>query len=100
MYTLDGDPGGRVQWTANGDVAKLCDIEADGWAVRLRVDDWETGAFNYSYTIGGNGRCIELRASLGGKYDLIEGHRFLFEICLVSDTDVDYCNNRVISNVN
>jgi hypothetical protein len=96
MYTDDGDPGGRVQFKAYGDIMRLCDIEADGYAVYLEVWDYNTGALQYNYQIGGNGRCIELRASLGGKYDLTEGHAFRVKISLAKDGYGGYYRDEAI----
>jgi hypothetical protein len=85
MYTDDSDPGGRVQFEAYGDVMRLCDIEADGYAVYLEVWDYTSQTYKYDYTIGGDGRCIELRASLGAPYNLAEGHVFRVSVALAKD---------------
>src|SRR5437899_12594670 len=66
MHTDDGDPGGRVEFTANGDVVRLCDIEADGWAVGLYVYDVNQNLYKYGLQAGGNGTCKTARASDGG----------------------------------
>jgi hypothetical protein len=100
MYTDDGDPGGRVRFETDGDVVELCDIEADGYAVYLSVYDNTSHTFKYSYTIGGNGRCQTLRASLGGNYDLAEGHVFRFRICLARDNNYSYCDDAYWDNNN
>ena len=92
MYTDDADSGGRVRFQRNGDVLELCDIEADGHGVRLDVYDYTAVKHKYHYFIGGNGRCQTLRASLGGRYDLAEGHVFQFRICLVKDGRASYCD--------
>ena len=81
MYTDDAGSGGRVQFRAYGDVMRLCDVEADGRAVALDVTDQTTG-HTYSRRIGGEGRCLELRASLGAPYDLAEKHLILVQIIL------------------
>jgi hypothetical protein len=88
VSTDDGDPGGRVYWTANGDVVKVCDIEADGWAAKVSVG-YFTSAYHVhdSYTLqaGGNGTCNTRSAANGGVYDLPEGYQLNLTVCLVSD---------------
>jgi hypothetical protein len=74
MSTNDGDPGGRVQFVVNGDTVTLCDIEEDGWAVGLTVNDHLGVA--YSLSVGGNGRCV------GRSTNLHEGVYVTFTIFL------------------
>ncbi|SBW17399.1 hypothetical protein FDG2_0202 [Candidatus Protofrankia californiensis] len=101
MHTDGGDPGGRVTFQPDGDVVNLCDIEADGWAVYLKVTDLTAGKEKYHYTIGGVGRCQTFRASLGGPYDLAEGHVIRFTICLDKDgRDPAYCDTSDWANAN
>lgn len=81
MHTDDSDPGGRVEFWPNGDIVRLCDIEADGWGVELTVlvlADWEV----YHLSVGGNGNCKEVRASTGPLYDMVEGSTVEFYINL------------------
>ncbi|GIH01627.1 hypothetical protein [Plantactinospora mayteni] len=100
MHTDDGDPGGRVTFTTNGDIVRLCDIEADGWAVGLVVDDYGVGR-QYSMQVGGNGTCKEVRASMGGKYDLSEGSRIGFYIYLHKSSNLDaYSDESTWRNIN
>ncbi|MFE9201120.1 hypothetical protein [Micromonospora sp. NPDC007230] len=80
MYTDDANPGGVVRFRADGDVVQLCDIQADGWKVYLRVYDYTQNLYKYDLAVGGNGNCIETRASFGGPYDLREGNVFEFTI--------------------
>ncbi|ANZ40975.1 hypothetical protein BBK82_38325 [Lentzea guizhouensis] len=100
MYTDDGDPGGKVEFTANGDVVKLCDIEEDGHSVYLRVRDSNSNAVQYTYTIGGEGRCQTFRASLGEPYDLTEGRAYDFRICLSKNGSHSYCDDATWKNQN
>ncbi|MEJ3746721.1 hypothetical protein WEI85_25965 [Actinomycetes bacterium KLBMP 9797] len=90
MHTDDTDPGGRVEFWPNGDVVKLCDIEADGWGVGLTVlvlDGWE----NYDLEVGGNGNCKERRASMGAAYDMVEGGTVEFYIYLYKTGECSVC---------
>ena len=101
MHTDDGDPGGRVTFQPDGDVVELCDVEADGWAVYLKVTDKTANQEKYRYTIGGDGRCQTFRASLGDRYDLAERHVIRFTICLdKDDRDPAYCDTSDWANVN
>lgn len=83
MFTDDGNSGARVRFTANGDVVELCDIQADGYAAYLKVWNNDAALDQYTYRIGGDGRCQTFRASLGGIYDFAEGHLHGFRIALV-----------------
>jgi len=90
MHTDDTDPGGRVEFWPDGDIVRLCDIEADGWGVGLTVlvlDDWE----NYSLSVGGNGNCKEVRASTGAGYDMVEGSTVEFYIYLYKSGVCSVC---------
>ena len=88
MSTDDGDPGGRVYWTANGDIVKVCDIEADGYAVRVDIYYNTQPGLNWTdrVEVGGNGRCNEHRASDGPSHDLIEGALIHFKLCLYNSS--------------
>jgi hypothetical protein len=100
MHTDDTDPGGRVKFNPNGDVVEICDIEADGHAVFLDVNNYTKGTNEYTYQIGGDGRCQTLRASLGQPWDMAEGDVFRFQICLVRDSVRNYCDTANWANVN
>lgn len=90
MQTDDTDPGARLWWTANGDVVKICDQEADGWAAWARVAD---GSGWYEFSVGGNGKCASHDASDGGKYDLDESDKANLSICLVkSGESPQFCD--------
>ncbi|MFJ8107576.1 hypothetical protein [Streptomyces sp. NPDC096132] len=93
-YTNDGDPGGRIEWTANGDIVRVCDVEADGYAAIGYVANGETTI--YSLQAGGNGVCKTARASDGGTHDLAENRYYNFTICLKqSGSAPEYCDTRV-----
>lgn len=98
MNTEDADPGGRVQFARDGDVMRLCDLEADGWAVYLFVKDDTQQLSKYDYTIGGAGRCVELRASLGAPYDLREGNNFYVYLALTKNGTHRYIDHAVWKN--
>jgi hypothetical protein len=100
MHTDDGDPGGRVSFQTDGDAVELCDIEADGWAVYLKVTDVTQNKFKYDYRIGGDGRCQTFRASLGAPYNLKEGDVIRFTICLNKDGRNAYCDTSDWANTN
>ena len=86
MYTDDSDSGGVVRFRADGDVVQLCDIDADGARVNLEVyNTSQGGRWQYGLKVGGNGNCIEARASFGGPYNLREGDVYEFRIWLSKD---------------
>ncbi|MFI7277834.1 hypothetical protein [Streptomyces sp. NPDC049879] len=80
LHTDDTDPGGRLRFEAYGDIVEICDIEADGWAVGVKVKG--PGGYSDSFTIGGNGDCKTHRASNG--HNLREGEYYTFEVYLYS----------------
>ncbi|WP_327328691.1 hypothetical protein OG735_41215 (plasmid) [Streptomyces sp. NBC_01210] len=80
VQTDDGAPGGKLYWTADGDVVKVCDQEADGWAAYAKVE--HAGDFRYSMRAGGNGNCTSHSASDGGRYNLTEGYSVFLTVCL------------------
>ncbi|MFB4300553.1 hypothetical protein [Actinomadura sp. NTSP31] len=98
VSTDDGDPGGRVEWTAYGDVVKVCDIEADGWAAKVFVGYFVSGFppvhDSYSLQAGGNGTCKTARASDGGSHDLPEGKQLSITVCLADSSHPQgtYCD--------
>jgi hypothetical protein len=99
--TNDGDPGGRLWWTANGDVVKVCDIEADGWGVRAYIQHIHSGEYLLAYevNVGGNGNCTTHQASQGGRYDLPEGDKVDLYLCLTRTIDGEkYCDERTWAN--
>ncbi|RKN21004.1 hypothetical protein D7147_09365 [Micromonospora musae] len=88
MYTLDDNPGGRVEFTEYGDIIKLCDVQADGHYVVLGVyDEFGNGWWDYA---SGNGNCITHRASQGGEYNLYESTEYKFTISLMETGGLDY----------
>lgn len=98
VSTDDSDPGARLYWTAYGDIVKVCDREADGYAALGKVGIWvDTYEVKILYTVraGGNGTCNEKRASDGGKYNLPENRYIYLSICLSSDEHPEtYCDWR------
>lgn len=95
MHTNDGDPGGRIEFTANGDVVRICDIEADGWAATGGAQLVGSSTWPVWMTAGGNGECVTSRASDGGSHDLKEGEVYHFEICLRKSGQADsYCDDQ------
>ena len=74
--TTDAAHGGTVYIMEHGDIVKLCDTAADGYAPRATIlintgtDTWRT-AYDLVAS-GGLGTCVQASASMGGKYDLPE----------------------------
>jgi hypothetical protein len=87
MHT--GDVWGRIMgWSGkgwfneHGDVVTICDAQADGVAVEMFVYyDKPTGNPMYSFHVGGKGRCVTRKASMGGVYNLQENHYVGFKFC-------------------
>ena len=76
------DPGGKVEFTEHGDIVKLCDNDADGYAAYVFVYDGELyGRAEYVLRAGGEGNCTTVRASDGGVYNLPE-RKISFLICV------------------
>ncbi|MFI1436669.1 hypothetical protein [Streptomyces lydicus] len=96
LYTGDAAPGGRAQFTADGDILTICDVEADGWAVTAGIgpDEWSA---TYTLKSGGTGNCKTARASDGGSHDLKEGKSYTLKICLYQGSTVDYCRSTVVT---
>ncbi|MEV4492354.1 hypothetical protein AB0K04_19830 [Micromonospora coxensis] len=100
--TDDGDPGGVVYWTANGDVVKICDIEADGWATSAQVFSVRPDglrAFEYQFYVGGNGSCADRKASEGATFNLPEDRKVFINLCLMKDdwARLDYCDSGTVA---
>jgi hypothetical protein len=76
VKTTDGSPGGKANFNNNGDKITVCDVESDGWAVRVRI---------YANFVNGNevkdlshdGNCVSKSFS-----SIPEGKGVRFEICL------------------
>lgn len=106
VSTDDTDPGGRAYWTANGDVVKVCDIEADGWAAKVWVGYYSSSYHvvdRYTLEVGGNGNCASKSAANGGVYDLPEGYQINITVCLVQGGDYPqgtYCDWLEPMNIN
>lgn len=99
-HTSDWWPySGTVDFWAHGDIVKVCDRAADGYGVRVWVTDIskDPDLFKYEIGVGGEGTCKSRQASWGSPYDLREGHKFEFKICLVKTwthfpEEFSYCN--------
>jgi hypothetical protein len=105
MKTNDSDPGGVMKWTRAGDILSVCDVESDGWAVIGRVytyvNSTTRGARIYSRQDGGNdGHCKVGRASMGGKFNLPEGKKYWFKVCLHNSTEDKDCDEAAWTNDN
>lgn len=84
MFTKDGRPGGSVKFTAAGDKVHLCDLQADGKRVKLRVMNVTKDPNQIEYTIDASGlqACADVDASMGQPFNLAEKHCFNFDIWL------------------
>lgn len=98
MHTDDDNPGGRVEFTAYGDVVKLCDIQKDGYQATISIYDVSAAQGQYFDFVGGVGNCITHDASQGGYYNLPEDHVFDFEICLYDGAWYRFCDTSRWSN--
>ncbi|MEV5158733.1 hypothetical protein [Streptomyces sp. NPDC053728] len=86
--------GGTMEFTKYGDIVKVCDTDADGQAAKGWVKD-TSGVVRYTLQAGGNGTCVTKRASQGGAYDLPEGRKYTFQVCLhTADYGDGYCNRK------
>lgn len=74
MYTDDDNPGGKVEFWPDGDIFKVCDIQADGASVHVVLYDIYTYK-GYDISAAGNGNCTTRRKSDGAQYDLPERGR-------------------------
>ncbi|XRQ08771.1 hypothetical protein ACN3XK_71785 [Actinomadura welshii] len=88
IRTVDGDPGGKLQWSGTGRV-RVCDIEPDGHLVRGKVT--QGGTEVASLRAGENGKCDEV--VIPG-YQAAEKKEYKFKVCLArNDRAPDgYCN--------
>ncbi|MFI6336383.1 hypothetical protein [Streptomyces sp. NPDC050535] len=94
MHTDDGDPGGRVQFTAGGDIVRVDDLEADGYAAKLFVYN-PNGTTRYTVQAGTAGTSKTVSAGNGGVYNLAEGTAYTFKICLHKTSGDSYCDSAV-----
>ncbi|MFD0557523.1 hypothetical protein FB566_2797 [Stackebrandtia endophytica] len=84
IRTTDDNPGGKLEFTQNGDIVKLCDTQADGWrAVGYVIKP--NGSRQYMLAASGNGNCTTKRANQGSPYNLVEGTTYTFKVCLDKD---------------
>lgn len=100
MQTNDSDPGGKLYWTAYGDIVTICDQEADGWAVEASIGYWindsSYGTEEYEFQVGGNGECATRRANDGATWNLSETKDIFLKVCLdKASTHVQYCDTHV-----
>ena len=86
IRTTDDNPGGKLEFTAQGDIVKLCDTQADGWrAVGYVIKP--NGSRQYMLTASRNGTCTTKRANQGSPYNLTEGTTYTFKVCLDRDNN-------------
>ncbi|ATO15569.1 hypothetical protein CO540_18415 [Micromonospora sp. WMMA2032] len=86
------DYSGEAYFTEHGDILKICDTDADGYAVKMYVSlDDAYGATRYSFTRGGEGNCATHRASEGGAYNLPENRYIGFLFCRYKDGHESEC---------
>jgi hypothetical protein len=101
IFTTDDRPGGSLSFTADGDVVKLCDTQADGKRAVGNVYN-PSGSRRYTFYASGNGHCTTVGASKGGVYDLVEGQQYGFQVCLEEDNDLTdrFCREAKFTNTN
>ncbi|MEH0937276.1 hypothetical protein [Micromonospora psammae] len=88
------DYSGEAYFTEHGDIVKICDTDADGYAVKMYVAlDNADGAPLYSFTRGGEGNCATHQASEGGVYNLPENRYIGFQFCRYKDGHAGECEN-------
>jgi len=85
MHTDDGDPGGLIRFAADGDYVEVCDVEADGYAVRGVVTFYPD---HYTLTAGGKGKCSRTSARTAG-HDLPEKICIAFRVALYKNGGAD-----------
>jgi|tagenome__1003787_1003787.scaffolds.fasta_scaffold19563856_2 hypothetical protein len=95
LKTTDDNPGGTISFTADGDVLKLCDSDADGKRAVTYVRDGSRTV--YWMWASGNGNCITRSASNGSPFNLTEGHTYTFRVCIDNNndntSDDQFCNS-------
>ncbi|MFG2084862.1 MULTISPECIES: hypothetical protein [unclassified Spirillospora] len=86
IKTVDGDPGGKLQWHPASGRVRVCDVEGDGKDVRGYVT--RGGKVVATMRAGEKGKCDE--PDSGYKLALIV--KYGLKVCLGSDEGVGYCN--------
>ncbi|WP_344586496.1 hypothetical protein [Actinomadura vinacea] len=87
IRTIDGDPGGQLQWDPETGRVRVCDVEDDGHYVRGYA--YKKGVAVARVRAGEKGKCDE--ASTG--YKSGEGARYDLVVCLATENGEGYCNN-------
>ncbi|WP_344586495.1 hypothetical protein [Actinomadura vinacea] len=85
IWTVDGDPGGTLQWDSKTGRVRVYDIEPDGHYVRGEV--YAKGALVGQLRAGEAGKCDEV-AIRGYK----PGDKVELKICLGTKNGIGYCN--------
>ena len=86
IKTVDGKPGGKLQWDPESGRARVCDIEPDSHYVRgYVIKDGETVA---TMQANEKGKCDEPDSG----YRLAKGEKYDFKVCLGSEKGEGYCN--------
>ncbi|WP_346537228.1 hypothetical protein [Micromonospora sp. DPT] len=86
------DYSGEAYFTEHGDILKICDTDADGYAVKMFVSlDDAYGAPLYEFSRSGEGNCATHQASEGGAYNLPENRYIGFLFCRWKDGHDSEC---------
>lgn len=86
------DYSGEAYFTEHGDKVKICDTDADGYAVKMWVSlDNAYGPNLYSFYRGGEDNCATHEASEGGAYNLPENRYIGFLFCRYKDGQESEC---------
>ncbi|MFG3689641.1 hypothetical protein [Micromonospora sp. NPDC047740] len=87
-------PGGDVYVEEHGDIVMVCDTKADGKGVHGLVKDYYTGIIAYEFDeTAGAFTCIKLSASMGGRYNLVEGHYYGVSFYVGDSHEVGFWTN-------
>ena len=85
---------GKGWFNEHGDVVTICDNDADGKAVAMYVYYGSpTGNSQYSFHVGGEGRCATRKASTGSSYNLTENHYAGFKFCVYKNGSASECKD-------
>ncbi|ADD41056.1 hypothetical protein [Stackebrandtia nassauensis] len=92
-WTSGDSRAGSANFQSDGDLFTVCDEISDGSDVVGKVRDGQ----DVVYTIvadGGSGDCERRNSGDGNKFDLREGARYTFEVCL---SFMDRCQVRTLT---
>ncbi|MEV1082711.1 hypothetical protein AB0I98_31560 [Streptomyces sp. NPDC050211] len=86
LWTNDDRPGGKIEFTRNGDKLEVCDDQPDGLRAVAYVINPD-GTQRYGIAASGSGNCTDRDDSDGSRYNLNENKRYTFRVCLDENED-------------